>query len=368
MTDPTFDETEPATVTDVVTTNTEAAGTSTLGILGVSEPKEEDDELTGSDPLHTLYIAVKSALHTLPAYFKTELNITGIPATDLQSFNTSLGATIEVQAVEALNGMRPVWDKNNQYADYTFVRQAQRFPDVILRAASPDTEPQILMGIELKGWYVLSKEGEPSFRYQVTPAVNAPNDLLVVYPWALANVIGGTPRLLEPFIVNARYAAKYRNYHWEHVKKAQGERSTGIVLSDVTRTYPTKADEIHDKPVSDNGKNFGRFARTGIMDAYKERLLSQNLLGIPIVAWIRFLSLFSEDKTEAQILRGIDAMTTEAERRRLPLSSENIETVRTHLASLVEALVYAPAESASASRRKPPRSPGKAKGELPVAE
>ena len=40
------------------------------------------------------------------------------------------------------------------------------------------------MGIELKGWYVLAKEKEPSFRYKVTPAVCAPADLLVVVPWA----------------------------------------------------------------------------------------------------------------------------------------------------------------------------------------
>ena len=28
----------------------------------------------------------------------------------------------------------------------------------------------IAMGIELKGWYLLSKEGVGSFRFQVTPA------------------------------------------------------------------------------------------------------------------------------------------------------------------------------------------------------
>ena len=39
-----------------------------------------------------------------------------------------------------------------------------------------------LLGIELKGWYVLSKEGEPSGRYKVTPAACAPQDLLVIVP------------------------------------------------------------------------------------------------------------------------------------------------------------------------------------------
>jgi hypothetical protein len=49
------------------------------------------------------------------------------------------------------------------------------------------------MGIELKGWYVLAKEKEPSFRYKVTLTVCAPADLLVVVPWALSNVISGRP-------------------------------------------------------------------------------------------------------------------------------------------------------------------------------
>jgi hypothetical protein len=123
------------------------------------EPPSLDDYAPAEDwAHHGLYIAVRNAVYALPAYFHTDLNISGIPVADLQNFNTSLGASIESQAVETLNSMRQVWDQEGAYADYTFVRQAQQFPDVILKATSPEVEPQIIMGIELKGWYLLAKE------------------------------------------------------------------------------------------------------------------------------------------------------------------------------------------------------------------
>jgi len=57
-----------------------------------------------------VFEAVKRALGALPYSFSTDLIITGVAATDLFSFNTSLGASIETQVVKALNEMRPVWD------------------------------------------------------------------------------------------------------------------------------------------------------------------------------------------------------------------------------------------------------------------
>jgi|SRR5579859_4492303 len=133
-------------------------------------------------PYRDLYEAVRKVLFALPAFFKTDLVVSGVAATDLFTFNSSLGATIEGQLVRALNAMRAAWDLDQKYSLYQFVRQAQRFPDVILRASTPDVEPFILMGIELKGWYVLSKESEPSFRYRVTPAVCAPKIFLPSIP------------------------------------------------------------------------------------------------------------------------------------------------------------------------------------------
>ncbi len=271
-----------------------------------------------------LYDNVFKTLYALPSFFKTDLLISGVLATDLFTFNSSLGATIEAQVVEALNAVRGSWDPDQAYASYSFARQSQRFPDVILRTAA-DVEPKILMGIELKGWYALAKEREPSFRYKASPNVCAPADLLVVYPWALTSVISGSPQLYQPFVTGARYAAEYRNHWWRYIKEG-GERNA-LRLSTVSQFYPTKSQPISDVAVHDDGNNFGRFARTGIMDAYRELLFQEQLSGIPLSAWQKFLSAFSEDKTEAQINRAVDQAVAEAARVRRPVP-EGVEAAK----------------------------------------
>lgn len=246
-----------------------------------------------------LWHAVRKALHTLPSRFQSELVISGVLATDLFAFNSSLGATIEEQFVASLNRLRNLWDPEQRYALFSFERQPQTFPDVVLRASAPDVKPRVLMGIELKGWYVLAKEREPSFRYKVTPTVCAPADLLTVVPWALSNVISGSPRVFSPFVIGACHAAEYRNWHWQYAKGGKGNSS--IKLSSVSGYYPTKSDMIADDAASDKGKNFGRLARTGVMDKYMEDLFDEKLAGIPIAAWQKFLAIFTESRAEATI-------------------------------------------------------------------
>lgn len=253
-----------------------------------------------------LWRAVKKAIFTLPSRFESELVISGVLATDLFAFNSSLGATIEEQVIASLNKLRSVWDPDQKYALYSFERQPQTFPDVVLRASAPDVEPKVLMGIELKGWYALAKESEPSFRYKVTPAVCAPADLLVVFPWTLSKVISGSPQVFTPFVISARQAAEYRNWYWEHAKGGKGDNS--ISLSSVANNYPIKSDMIADRPASDSGGNFGRFARTKVMDSYIKELFDDKLAGIPLWAWQRFLSLFTESQTTEDVLRGLDLL------------------------------------------------------------
>ena len=283
-----------------------------------------------------LYDHVVKALYALPSYFQTDLRISGVLATDLFTFNSSLGATIEAQVVEALNAIRGSWDPEQRYTAYSFVRQSQRFPDVILRTAAVGVEPAILMGIELKGWYVLAKEREPSFRYKASPSVCAPANLLVVYPWALSSVISGSPQLYQPFVTGARYAAEYRNYWWQHIK--EGGPRNALRLSTVNHFYPTKSEPISDVAVHDDGGNFGRFARTGIMDEYREHLFREELSGIPLSAWQKFLSAFSEDKTETQINRAIDQAVSDVAkaRRSAPEGVEAVKSLLTRVLALLE--------------------------------
>lgn len=224
-------------------------------------------------------------------------------ATDLHTLNTVLGATIEEQVVRTLNLIRNTWDPDEKYALYSFVRQAQTFPDVLLRKTSSG---EILLGIELKGWYLLAKESEPSLRFQATVAACAKQDLIVVVPWVLGNVISGSPVLFEPFIESAKYAGDYRNHHWQYIR--QTKQDTGIDVPQGVRPYPSKSDQILDKPHSDGGGNFGRLARTGMMDSYMQKLDDVQLCGIKTVYWRKFLKAFQESTSDAEARAALERL------------------------------------------------------------
>lgn len=257
-----------------------------------------------------LYDGVREAVSSLPVYFRTETRISGILATDLHTLNTVLGASIEEQVVRTLNLTRKIWDPDGRYALYSFVRQAQTFPDVLLRRVAGD---EILIGIELKGWYLLAKEAEPSLRFQVTEEACAVQDLLVVVPWVLTNVISGSPILFEPWVESARFAAAYRNHHWQQVR--QTKLDTGIQSPDGIRPYPRKSDQILDQPKADGGGNFGRLARTGMMDAYLRKLGDLQLCGINASYWREFLRAFQEGATDEQVRAALDRLRRRVERR-----------------------------------------------------
>ena len=240
------------------------------------------DSQWSHDPL---YERVRAALYAVPAHFSSNTTIEGLAATDLQTLNQLIGASIEEQVVATLNQMRPVWDPSGEYLRYSFRRQAQVFPDVLL--VSEDNGRDILFGVELKGWYLLAKESMPNFRFQVTPAACAPADLLVVMPWVLSNVLSGQPVARKPFLVGAREAALHRNHWWETVRETTADRT--IHQPTDVQPYPSKSDKIADVPTRDGGNNFGRLARTGLMDGYVEEMLDELLAGVPVRHWLRFL-------------------------------------------------------------------------------
>jgi hypothetical protein len=272
-------------------------------VVAVPRPSLElPDGLTAEQ--EGLWKGTVAALTSLPAYFKSRLVITDVLATDLHAFNVSLGASIELQVIQSLNELRRVWDPAGNYSVYTWERQPQRFPDVVLRTTSIGYEP-IVMGVEMKGWYVLSREREPSGRFQVGVSVCAPMDLLCIVPWALDAAVSGSPRAFEPWVVNASSAAAYRNFYWEHTRKL-GARDAGqprgIKPSTITTHYPTKDQTINDEPLYDRGGNFGRFARGAAMKTYIDELVSTELVGIPLRDWKSFLKSFGalpdEDEDE----------------------------------------------------------------------
>ena len=250
-------------------------------------------EPKGPDPTwqhHQLYLKVIEALYAVPAHFDSRTNIEGLVATDVQTLSSVLGATIEDQVVTTLNRMRPVWDPSELYQRFSFQRQAQVFPDVLLKADSNGEE--IILGIELKGWYLLAKESEPNFRFTTTAGACADADLIAVVPWALGNVLSGSPVTFKPFVASAKYAAAFRNYWWSVVRRTRSDAS--IFVPQNVSAYPSKSDQVADRPARDGGNNFGRLARTGLMDDYIRKSLSLRLSGIPAREWIDFLKKFEQ--------------------------------------------------------------------------
>ncbi len=274
---------------------------------------------------YALYQRITDAIQSLPLYFRTETIISGVSATDVFTLNATLGATIEEQVVSTLNVMRPFWDPHDAYKTHGFIRQSQTFPDVLFKDFHSGTQPAI-MGIELKGWYLLAKEGEPSFRFQVTPSVCAIQDLIVVVPWTLSNVISGSPQVFAPFVESSRYAAEYRNYHWQYLRGAKS--ASAIILAQDLAHYPKKSDRIVDKPVSDAGNNFGRFARTGIMDQYLVLARSQLLRGIEAKYWLAFFRAFQEQGSNTAIEAEIERLRRRLAVDGLAADDVTIERVR----------------------------------------
>lgn len=240
-----------------------------------------------------LWKGVQEAIRALPAYFETKTHIEGILATDIFTLNAALGATIEEQVVSTLNAMRLVWDPQKEYQSYFFTRQSQTFPDVLLQRS--DNGHEILMGIELKGWYLLAKEGMPNFRFVVNSNACNPQDLIVVVPWVLSNVLSGSPIVHRPWIQLAKYAALKRNYYWRHERDAQG--NTEVVLAENVEPYPTKSDRISDKARSDSGGNFGRLARYRIMDDYVSEMMATQIQGIVAKDWFSFFRKQKEKRS-----------------------------------------------------------------------
>ena len=258
-----------------------------------AEPVREGLDQTWATQYQGLYDGVTTALHAIADGFDADIEIAGMDATDLFGLNSALGSAIERHVVEALNKLRTVWDPTGKYPTFTLVRFPQSFPDVRLIDRNAVKTDPVLMGIELKGWFGLAKEGQPSFRFAATPLACAQQDLIVVVPWVFSNVLSGKPRLLTPFIEEARYVARMRNHHWTWVK-GTGEPNDQVLLSIHSGPYPSKKTESSDKPVVDGGDNFGRIARTNVMDTFVATTLENDAGGIPIKYWVQFLNAFTE--------------------------------------------------------------------------
>ncbi len=275
-----------------------------------SAPQDINDwDPSSQPPLLTLAEHIRSvALPALVDFFEFDQQIGGIRATDLFSLNSLMGATIEEQVVSTLNRHRDTWDDGN-WKEYTFQRSAQAFPDVrLVHRSNPD---DIKIGIELKSWFLLSKEGVPSMRFVPHPDACAPLDMVCVVPWYLSNAVCGVPKVASPWIQQAKYAAEWSKFFWQYLRKTNTpqsleQRSFSEIGS--CAPYPKKSDSISLHPKNDPGNNYGRLPRYHpIMDEFCTQALQTEILGIAAEDWRYFLQIHTEAATIDEVrkkLRG----------------------------------------------------------------
>lgn len=159
-------------------------------------------------------------------HFTSPINVEGIEVNDLFSINTLLGGTIETQTVMLLNSPRSIWDPQGKRADKEFRRYPESSPDVRLVGSNKDDSPP--NGIELKRWYLLSKESEPSLRHKASADAVTERDLICCVPWGLSNVLSGKPVVYEPYAEQAKFASDKRTYYWNHRRGDNSKRDCGI--------------------------------------------------------------------------------------------------------------------------------------------
>jgi hypothetical protein len=290
--------------------------------MRLTEPKKLSPNKTWEH--FAVWQKVYDLLEALPNYFQSEILIKGLNVTDIYAVGNLFSAVIESQIADILNKLRDVWDSENKYSNYVFVRQSQTFPDVLFVNAQKNND--VIFGIELKAWYLFSKESEPSFRFTVDPDACASTDLLVVIPWFLSDVVSGTPKLLFPYIESGKYAAEYRNFYWAKSRE-NSARNTSIIRppEEHRHPYPQSKVEASDKAENDKGNNFGRIARAGLLDEYLLRVKAVDYLGIKVSHWMKFFKAMSENKTSEEIDKQLDGI---------------LETIRTEIEPNQAALSY----------------------------
>ncbi len=301
---------------------------------GAPAPPKEPPFAPG-DQRGVLVANVRDALRALPGYFTSETIIEGIEAGDLFSLNNVLANAIEIQVVQTLNKIRSVWDPGNKWEAYRFERRSQSFPDVRLIARREGGKVDTAMGVELKGWYILSKEQEPSFRYTITADACSPYDLIAIVPWYLKNILSGSPVVIEPLIESAHHAAEYRNFHWEFIRRTANAKGVKKPAGPVT-PYPDSKTGVNDTAVADQGNNFGRIARISeLADVFTKATLTERIAGIEARSWIAFFKAYTDASDPEAVWRDLEKRFHKGLKKGSDVDAERLHALLDEVAAIM---------------------------------
>lgn len=282
-------------------------GKAFTNIEGLSAFRESDYAVPPTDGRFDLIERLRNVVFpSLPAECSIENRYSGILATDLFSLNTLLGSMIESKVVQFLNSHRHLWDDGHWNACH-FIRSNESFPDV--RLVKTNDVHSVILGIELKSWFILSKEGEPSFRYRTASEACDIGDLLCIIPWYLSDAVCGNPVLATPWVFSAKAAAEATKRYWIYERQTEKPltlEERKLEVPDGAKPYMENArDKTNYKTINDGGNNFGRLARTGIMSDFVNETLMTDILGIPANNWRLFLKAHTDSNSLQDIQKKI---------------------------------------------------------------
>lgn len=72
------------------------------------------------------------------------------------------------------------------------------------------------------------------------------------------------------------------------------------------------------------------------MDGYTAALQDEELVGIPLWAWQRFLSMFSQDWKEANVVSALETIERLGAQKKPPLATETLAALRQKLVEIAD--------------------------------
>ena len=162
------------------------------------------------------------------------------------SATTLVGSAIEEVIADVLNRSMP---------DDSFDNKLNcKFPDIYRR----DKTGKIVSAIEIKSWWIHSKEKKPCFRFSTSKDACGPDDIIVLVSWVFNQ--SGNPEVKSVFVENCHELIRQRNQRW-----CEDHPGDSIVSPLCERYGGTGRTQITDRPLNgDKGNNFGRLARSKI--------------------------------------------------------------------------------------------------------
>ena len=141
-------------------------------------------------------------IQTQPIYGESVKDFGHEVASSSSSQRYALPSNIEREVEGCLNTNRDVWCVNMEFNDYKFATKKKGYPDIVFR----NNKCGYIAGVEVKAWNILATvyPANDWGKIMCAQETDNENDILVMVPWFLEEVIRGKIVTLNPFVMKAQ--------------------------------------------------------------------------------------------------------------------------------------------------------------------